>query len=159
MGHGIPGPAQSSCGQPSCGCASQIQPSLQKQTCAGFGRRLMVGPRSCTTAPTAARARNCVRPRNLLRSLTDAEARARQVRSRTGATRLDSRKESAGYGSRAYSARASLRTGTSGSALPERQEIVVSALRLLEVIDPQNVLLQSRTGAMSLVRIPFEPLE
>ena len=35
---------------------------------------------------------NCVRPRNVLRSLRDAEARARQVRSWARATRLDSRK-------------------------------------------------------------------
>jgi hypothetical protein len=34
-----------------------------------------------------------------------------------------------------------------------------SARALLEVIDPQGVVLQSRTGALSLVRIPFEPLE
>ena len=34
-----------------------------------------------------------------------------------------------------------------------------SARALLEVLDPQGVVLQSRTGAMSLVRIPFEPLE
>ena len=34
-----------------------------------------------------------------------------------------------------------------------------SARALLEVIDPQGVVLLSRTGASSLVRIPFEPLE
>jgi acetolactate synthase small subunit len=34
-----------------------------------------------------------------------------------------------------------------------------SVRALLEVIDPQGLLLQSRTGAASLVRIPFEPLE
>jgi hypothetical protein len=30
---------------------------------------------------------------------------------------------------------------------------------ILEVIDPQGIVLQTRTGAVSLVRIPFEPLE
>ena len=40
---------------------------------------------------TAAVRGNCVRPRNLLRSLRTLK-RARQVRSRTGATRPDSRK-------------------------------------------------------------------
>jgi hypothetical protein len=34
-----------------------------------------------------------------------------------------------------------------------------SAEAMVEVIDPQGVVLQSRTGASSLVRIPFEPLE
>ena len=34
-----------------------------------------------------------------------------------------------------------------------------SAKAILEVIDPQGVVLQSRTGAVSFVRIPFEPLE
>ena len=34
-----------------------------------------------------------------------------------------------------------------------------SARAILEVIDPQGVVLSSRTGAASLVRIPFEPLE
>jgi hypothetical protein len=34
-----------------------------------------------------------------------------------------------------------------------------SARAIVEVIDPQGVVLQSRTGALSLVRIPFEPLE
>ena len=34
-----------------------------------------------------------------------------------------------------------------------------SARATLEVIDPQGVVLSSRNGAASLVRIPFEPLE
>jgi hypothetical protein len=34
-----------------------------------------------------------------------------------------------------------------------------TARAIVEVIDPQGVVLQSRTGASSLVRIPFEPLE
>jgi hypothetical protein len=34
-----------------------------------------------------------------------------------------------------------------------------SARAILEVIDPQGVVVSSRTGALSLVRIPFEPLE
>jgi acetolactate synthase small subunit len=34
-----------------------------------------------------------------------------------------------------------------------------SATAILEVIDPHGVVLQSRTGAVSFVRIPFEPLE
>jgi hypothetical protein len=34
-----------------------------------------------------------------------------------------------------------------------------SARAILEVIDPQGVVLSSRTGAASFVRIPFEPLE
>jgi hypothetical protein len=34
-----------------------------------------------------------------------------------------------------------------------------SATAVLEVIDPQGVVVSSRTGAASLVRIPFEPLE
>lgn len=34
-----------------------------------------------------------------------------------------------------------------------------SVRALLEVIDPQGVVLQSRTGAATLTRIPFEPLE
>jgi hypothetical protein len=34
-----------------------------------------------------------------------------------------------------------------------------SARAILEVLDPQGVVLQSRTGAVSFVRIPFEPLE
>ena len=34
-----------------------------------------------------------------------------------------------------------------------------STRAILEVIDPQGVVLSSRTGAASLVRIPFEPLE
>ena len=34
-----------------------------------------------------------------------------------------------------------------------------SARAIVEVIDPQGVVLQSRTGTLSLVRIPFEPLE
>src|SRR5262245_8602844 len=34
-----------------------------------------------------------------------------------------------------------------------------SARARLDFIDPQGVVLQDRTGALSLVRIPFEPLE
>jgi hypothetical protein len=34
-----------------------------------------------------------------------------------------------------------------------------SARAILEVLDPQGVVLQSRTGTISFVRIPFEPLE
>lgn len=34
-----------------------------------------------------------------------------------------------------------------------------SARAMLESIDPQGVVFQSRAGAVSLVRIPFEPLE
>ena len=34
-----------------------------------------------------------------------------------------------------------------------------SARALLEVIDPQGVVLSSRNGALSLARIPFEPLQ
>jgi len=34
-----------------------------------------------------------------------------------------------------------------------------SAKAILEVIDPQGVVVSSRAGALSLVRIPFEPLE
>ena len=34
-----------------------------------------------------------------------------------------------------------------------------SARAIIEVIDPQGVVVSSRTGAASLVRIPFEPLE
>jgi hypothetical protein len=34
-----------------------------------------------------------------------------------------------------------------------------SARATLEVIDPQGVVLSSRNGALSLARIPFEPLE
>jgi len=34
-----------------------------------------------------------------------------------------------------------------------------TARAIVEVIDPQGVVLQSRTGALSLVRIRFEPLE
>jgi hypothetical protein len=34
-----------------------------------------------------------------------------------------------------------------------------SARAILEVIDPQGVVVSSRTGALSLLRIPFEPLE
>jgi hypothetical protein len=39
----------------------------------------------------------------------------------------------------------------------DREE--ASARAILEVIDPQGVVVSSRTGALSLVRIPFEPLE
>jgi hypothetical protein len=34
-----------------------------------------------------------------------------------------------------------------------------SATALLEVIDPQGVVQQSRTGTATFVRIPFEPLD
>jgi hypothetical protein len=34
-----------------------------------------------------------------------------------------------------------------------------SARAIVDVIDPQGGVLQSRTGALNLVRIPFEPLE
>lgn len=34
-----------------------------------------------------------------------------------------------------------------------------SARATLEVLDPQGVVLSSRTGAVSFVRIPFEALE
>ena len=34
-----------------------------------------------------------------------------------------------------------------------------SARAIIEVIDPQGVVVSSRTGSSSLVRIPFEPLE
>jgi len=34
-----------------------------------------------------------------------------------------------------------------------------SARAILEVLDPQGVVLQSRTGAVNFVRIPFEPFE
>ena len=34
-----------------------------------------------------------------------------------------------------------------------------SGRAILEVIDPHGVVLQSRTGAISFERIPFEPLE
>ena len=39
----------------------------------------------------------------------------------------------------------------------DRDEASVRAL--LEVIDTQGVVTQSRTGGISLVRIPFEPLK
>jgi hypothetical protein len=41
--------------------------------------------------------------------------------------------------------------------LDDRDE--ASATAILEVIDPQGVVLSSRTGAVSFARIPFEPLE
>jgi hypothetical protein len=34
-----------------------------------------------------------------------------------------------------------------------------SARATLEVLDPQGVVLSSRNGALSLARIPFEPLQ
>jgi hypothetical protein len=34
-----------------------------------------------------------------------------------------------------------------------------SARAILEVLDPQGVVLKSRTGAVNFVRIPFEPFE
>ncbi len=34
-----------------------------------------------------------------------------------------------------------------------------ASARAIQVLDPHGVVLQSRTGAVSFVRIPFEPLE
>ena len=77
---------------------------------------------------TAAVRGNCVRHRNVLRSLTDAEARARQVRSCTRVTRFDSR-----TGMRRLRKSRELcpcflqNPGVLVGILPQRQEIVVDA--------------------------------
>jgi len=42
---------------------------------------------------------------------------------------------------------------------PDDDRDEASARAILEVIDPQGVVVSSRTGALRLVRIPFEPLE
>ncbi len=42
---------------------------------------------------------------------------------------------------------------------PDDDRDEASARATLEVLDPQGVVLSSRTGAVSFVRIPFEALE